>query len=73
MIFLDEPSGALNWTDILLKAEGIIDYCEAFDVPTSHNLTKENLDESLGRALDILISNKKVDVIGNPGKDNQKF
>lgn len=64
MVLLDEPSGAMVWHDIMAKAEAIINYCDKFKVPYTKNLEKETFEKSLERAMDILIGNKKIDVIG---------
>lgn len=64
LVLLDEPAGALRWEDILAKAKGIRDYCEVFDIPVTHSLEEEQIVQTLERAIDILIGNKKVDVIG---------
>lgn len=65
MILLDEPSGALKWDEILTKARHIVIYCEKFNVPITDSIKLENLEKTLERAIDILIGNKKVEVIGN--------
>lgn len=64
MVLLDEPSGAMVWNDIMTKAEAILNYCEKFNIPVTQNLSKEKFEKSLERAMDILIGNKKIDVIG---------
>jgi glycerol-3-phosphate O-acyltransferase len=64
LILLDEPGGALEWSDIFAKAKSLIDYCDSYGVPYTDSLNSEMLEESLGRALDIMIGNKKIDVIG---------
>lgn len=65
MILLDEPTGALKWDEILNKARHIVAYCEKFNVPITDSIKLENLEKSLERSIDILIGNKKVEVIGN--------
>lgn len=65
MILLDEPTGALKWEEILSKARHIVVYCEKFNVPITDSIKPNNLEKSLERAIDILIGNKKVEVIGN--------
>ncbi len=65
MILLDESSGALKWEEILTKARHIVAYCEKFNVPITESITPEHLEKSLERSIDILIGNKKVEVIGN--------
>lgn len=66
MILLDEPSGALKWDEIRNKAKHIISYCQTFHVPITDSILPDNLEKSLERSMDILIGNKKVEVIGNP-------
>ncbi len=65
MILLDEPTGALKWEEILNKAKHIVAYCEKFNVPITDSIKPENLEKSLERSIDILIGNKKVEIIGN--------
>ena len=65
MILLDEPTGALKWEEILNKARHIVDYCEKFNVPITDSIKPENLEKSLERSIDILIGNKKIEVIGS--------
>ncbi len=64
MVLLDEPSGALIWQDILNKSNAIMNYCRRFEIPYTENLSEEKFEGSLERAMDILIGNKKVDIIG---------
>jgi glycerol-3-phosphate O-acyltransferase len=66
MILLDEPSGALKWDEIKNKAKHIIMYCQTFHVPITDSIRPEVLEKALERSMDILIGNKKVEVIGNP-------
>jgi glycerol-3-phosphate O-acyltransferase len=70
MVLLDEPSGAMVWSDIMTKAEAILVYCEKFNIPITKNLQKESFAKSLERAMDILIGNKKIDVIGREHHGN---
>ncbi len=65
MILLDEPSGALKWEEILQKARQLTGFCEKFSIPMTDSLKSDQLEKSLGRSMDILIGNKKVDAIGN--------
>ena len=65
IILLDGPVGALKWQDIIQKAETIIDYCQKFSVPLTSNLDRAQLSKSMENALDILIVNRKVNVIGS--------
>jgi glycerol-3-phosphate O-acyltransferase len=64
LILLDEPGGALEWSDIFSKAKSLIDFCESFGIPYTDSMKDGKLEDSLGRALDIMIGNKKIDVIG---------
>lgn len=66
MILLDEPTGALKWEEILMKARHIVTHCLKFNVPITDSIKLENLEKSLERSVDILIGNKKVEAIGNP-------
>lgn len=66
MILLDEPSGALKWDEIIHKARAIITFCRKFKIPMTESLAEENYEKALGRSIDILIGNKKVEVIGTP-------
>ena len=64
LILLDETSGALKWTDITAKAKAIIQYCMKFDIPFTETLSLGKIEKTLGRAVDILIGNGKIEVIG---------
>ena len=64
MVLLDETSGAMLWQDILAKACAIIKYCKKFKVPFTKSLEEDKFEKSLERAMDILIGNERVDVIG---------
>lgn len=64
MVLLDDPSGAMPWQDIFNRAEAIINYCKKYDVPMTKSLQKNKFKKSLERAMDILIGNKRIDVIG---------
>jgi glycerol-3-phosphate O-acyltransferase len=64
MILLDEPSGALKWENIISRAEKMLEYCSKFDVPVSAQLKHEDINKTLERAMDQLISNKKAKAIG---------
>ncbi len=72
LVLLDEPSGALIWNDILSKARAVIDYCEKFEVPYVDSLKSRKFEKTLERAVDILIGNKKIDVMGR-GTQGHKF
>lgn len=65
LILLDEPSGALKWDEILAQAKHIIQFCLKFNIPITDSLKLDNFEKSLGRSIDILIGNKKIDAIGN--------
>jgi glycerol-3-phosphate O-acyltransferase len=64
LVLLDEPSGAMLWHDILTKAKAISTHCQKFEIPFSDSLNELEFEGSLGRAMDILIGNKRIDVIG---------
>jgi len=68
LILLDEASGALKWIDIFAKAKAIVKFCERYDVPLTKSLCEDQLEGTLGRALDILIANNKVEVIGRSSR-----
>ena len=63
-VLLDEPSGAMSWRDILSKSKAIVAYCRKFQIPCAPSLSENQLESSLERAMDILVGNKWVDVIG---------
>lgn len=63
LVLLDEPSGAMLWQDIIRKARAISEYCQKFDIPCSESLRGE-LEPCMERAMDILIGNKRISVIG---------
>lgn len=69
IILLDSPSSSINWDTIFSKCTLIRDYCSRFNVPLTSSLNIDNYEKSLGRALDILIANKKVEVIGKRGHE----
>lgn len=65
LILLDNPSGAITWDQIEVKAIDIIAFCKRFSIPLGPAL-KNNWEEakfSINKALNILINNKKLDVI----------
>lgn len=67
LILLDEPVGALKWDDIINRGKAIIDYCETFSIPYVSSLSPGRpgvFKKNLGRTLDILIGNGKINVIG---------
>ena len=64
LILLDEAQGAVRWADILAKANAIIQFCMKFNIPFVEGLQVSKIEGTLGRALDILIGNGKVEVIG---------
>jgi glycerol-3-phosphate O-acyltransferase len=68
LILLDEASGALKWVDIYAKAKAIIKFCDTYGIPFTTSLKLEKLETTLGRALDILIGNNKVEVIGRSSR-----
>lgn len=64
LILLDEAQGAVKWSDIIAKANAIIQFCMKFDIPFVESLNVNKIEDTLGRAIDILIGNGKVEVIG---------
>ncbi|TDJ08516.1 MAG: hypothetical protein E2O68_01840 [Deltaproteobacteria bacterium] len=73
LILLEEPSGAIRWNIILEKAKAILDYCEEFNVPYTPSLKKEKFVKTMERAMDIMIGNNKVNVIGRGEGEGQLF
>ncbi len=63
LILLDEPSGALTLEQIYEKADVILRYCEMLNVPFTDSLDKENRKESIKRALELLIHDKKLKLL----------
>ncbi len=64
LILLDEPSGALKWTDILQRGTNIISYCKRYHVPITDSLDDDHFITTMERAMDIMIGNKKIQAIG---------
>ena len=64
LILLDEPTGALKWNDILQRSKCIIDHCKHFSIPFVSSLDMDKYERSLGRSLDIMIGNGKINIIG---------
>lgn len=64
MVLLDEPQGALKWEEIKAKGQAIMSFCRKFEVPHTNSLNKAEFESSMERAMDIMIGNKKIDVIG---------
>ncbi|MBT7610872.1 MAG: hypothetical protein HN576_14010 [Bacteriovoracaceae bacterium] len=64
LIMLDESSGAIKWAEVKAKSKAITTFCVKFNVPITDSLRIEKIDESIARAMDILVGNKKVEVIG---------
>ncbi len=67
-VLLEEPTGAIKWVDIKNKVGAILDYCYNFRIPVTDNLKKDRYVQSIERAMDILIGNKKVEVVSSPDK-----
>ncbi|MAW06765.1 MAG: hypothetical protein CME61_00620 [Halobacteriovoraceae bacterium] len=66
LILLDEPEGAMKSTEIYDKAHRIINYCIKYKIPVTESLKDlGQIQNGVDYALDILVNNKKVDVIGN--------
>ncbi len=64
LVLLDEPAGAMPWQDILGKSKAIALYCQKFGVACADSLGSGQIESALERAMDILVGNKWVDVIG---------
>lgn len=69
-VLLEEPTGALKWMDIKAKVGAILDYCYSFRIPVTENLRKDRYLKSIERSIDILIGNKKIEVISSPDKNH---
>jgi len=63
LVLLDEPAGALTWKRIEENAFEVINFCNKFDIPVSESLRGDKVANSLQRALDIMITNKKVQIV----------
>lgn len=63
LLMLDEPSGALTWKQIEERANDVIDYCRALNIPMTPSLSSESFRDSLRSALDMFIGNKKIEVL----------
>lgn len=72
LIMLDEPSGALTWKQIEERAQDVIQYSQALNIPLTPSLHPENYQDSLRSALDMFIGNKKIEVLKRE-KLNQVF
>lgn len=73
LVLLDEPQGALLWSDIIAKAKAVITHCKKFDIPVTSSLDCENFEAALGRAMDILVGNKKIELIGRNDGTSHPF
>jgi len=63
LVLLDEPSGALTWKQIEERAQDVVDYCKALDIPMTPSLIEEQFLDSVRSALDLFIGNKKIEVL----------
>ncbi|MBK25797.1 MAG: hypothetical protein CME70_17490 [Halobacteriovorax sp.] len=72
-VLLDEPSGALTWTDITAQAKAIIKYCKMYDLPFTDTLKEDQFEKTLERAMDILVGNRKVELIGQHHDGNTYY
>jgi glycerol-3-phosphate O-acyltransferase len=65
LILLDMPSGASTWDDIEKHAKNILDFCKRFSIPLTPSLKDPwSVSKlSLNKALNLLVRNKKVDII----------
>lgn len=63
MTMLDEPSGALTWNQIKIRAMDVINYCNEFNIPVTSSLEPDCAEQSLKIVLDLFINNKKINVI----------
>ena len=71
LIMLDDLSGSLTYETIVEKAQHILGYCQRFDVPVTSKL-KDNLNNALKRALELLLKDKKIRLVAKE-KLEQKF
>lgn len=69
LTLLDSPSETFRWIDIFSQAERILKFCHHFRIPITRSLEREYYKESLQRALHILLSNKTIQTIGKPKKE----
>ncbi|MCO4753694.1 MAG: 1-acyl-sn-glycerol-3-phosphate acyltransferase [Bacteriovoracaceae bacterium] len=72
LVMLDDPQGALTWSQIKERSLDVVDYCEYMGIPTTKSLRKDVLSKSLKIAMDMFINNKKVKLIKRE-KLNQVF
>lgn len=72
LILLDDPSGALTWKQVEVRALDIINYCNYMNIPLTDSLSIESYSQSLRVSMDMFINNKKVDLIKRE-KLNQVF
>ncbi|MFZ4713503.1 MAG: 1-acyl-sn-glycerol-3-phosphate acyltransferase [Bacteriovoracaceae bacterium] len=63
LVLLDEPAGALTWKRIEENSFEVINFCNTFNIPVSESLQGDKVANSLQRALDIMIGNKKVQIV----------
>lgn len=63
MVLLDEPAGALSFKQIKKQCFEIIEHCKKFHIPITPSLNEEEAEISIRKALDVFVSNKKIDVI----------
>lgn len=73
LVLLDEPQGALLWSDIISKAKAVIHHCQKFDIPVTDSLNCDQFEDALGRAMDILVGNKKIELIGRNDGTSHPF
>ncbi len=72
LILLDEPSGALTWSQIETRALEVIDYCKHMKIGLTKSLEGRQPERYLKVAMDIFLNNKKVELIKRE-KLNQVF
>lgn len=70
LILLDTPSGSMKWDELLERAKSIVEFCLRYQMPVSPSLQGDKLQKNLERAIDILVSNQKIDVIGRRSQGN---
>jgi glycerol-3-phosphate O-acyltransferase len=65
LVLLDEPTGAMQWQEVLDQTRYLRDFCNKFGIPTPSSLDEKNFEKSMERACDILVGNKRLNIIGD--------
>ncbi|MDH5414341.1 MAG: hypothetical protein OEW87_09400, partial [Flavobacteriaceae bacterium] len=72
LILLDEPAGAMTWTQIEATVKNILAYCKHMEISLTSSLTEDNALTAVRAAMDMFINNNKVKLIKRE-KLNQVF